>query len=224
MSHTESTCWTIIQAAAAGSSTERDDFARRYGPVIRAYLAQRWRGSPCLGQLDDAVQDVFVECFKPGGVLECADRDRGFRPFLYGVVRHVALRLEHERGSRRRQAPADLDIAAVPDDEASLSQAFDRAWARALLREAAERMRQRARAEGEAAVRRVDLLHLRFHEGKPIRDIAAMWQVEPARLHHEYARAREEFRAALRAVVAFHHPGGPADLDKQCTNLLSLLG
>ena len=88
----DSTCWTVIQAAAAGSATDRQAFARRYGPVVRAYLATRWRSSPCLHDLDDAVQEVFVECFKPDGVLDRADRDRGFRPFLYGVVRNVALR------------------------------------------------------------------------------------------------------------------------------------
>jgi hypothetical protein len=30
--------------------------------------------------------------------------------------------------------------------------------------------------------------------------------MDAARLHHEYATARDEFRAALRTVVAFHHP------------------
>ena len=48
-----------------------------------------------------------------------------------------------------------------------------------------------------------------FHDGLPIRDIAAYWEIDPAKLHHEYATARWEFRTALRAVVAFHYPGSP---------------
>src|SRR5262249_19049067 len=35
----ESTCWTVIHAAAAGAAADREQFAQRYGPVVRAYLA-----------------------------------------------------------------------------------------------------------------------------------------------------------------------------------------
>ena len=66
----ESTCWTVIRAAAAGSAGDRDELARRYRAVIRAYLAARWRGSPLRPDLEDAVQEVFVECFRQGGALE----------------------------------------------------------------------------------------------------------------------------------------------------------
>jgi RNA polymerase sigma-70 factor (ECF subfamily) len=227
VAHPESTCWTLIRAAGAGSAGERAEFARRYGPVLRAYLASRWRSSPCLGELDDAVQEVFVECFKQGGVLERAERGRsgGFRPFLYGVVRNVALRFEGQRGRRREQQPPDsLDLDGVPDAEANLSRVFDRAWARALFREAARLQEQQARQAGEAARRRVELLRLRFHEGLPIREIARRWRADAAALHHEYARARQDFKAALLEVVAFHHPGLPAEVEQECANLLASLG
>src|SRR5262245_7244949 len=65
----ESTCWTVTRGAALGSAGDREEFARRYLPVIRAYLSSRWRHSPHLRDLDDAVQEVFVECFGQGGVL-----------------------------------------------------------------------------------------------------------------------------------------------------------
>src|SRR5262245_7162653 len=103
MPNPESTCWTVIVAAAAGSAGDRAEVARRYAPVVRTYLAARWRSSPCLHDLDDAVQEVFVECFKQGGVLDRAERGRGFRPFLYGVVRHVALRFEAARQRQRER-------------------------------------------------------------------------------------------------------------------------
>jgi RNA polymerase sigma factor (sigma-70 family) len=223
MTHPASTCWTVIQAAAAGSAGDREDFARCYGPVIRAYLAARWCSSPCLEDLDDAVQEVFVECFKQGGVLARAERGRGFRPFLIGVVRNVARRFETERGRQReRQAPGDMDLEEVAEDETTPTRAFDRAWARALLREAARRMEQHAAAD-EPAQKRVELLRLRFHEGLPIREIACRWQADAAGLHHEYARAREEFKAALAEVVAFHRPGTPAEIEQECANLLALL-
>ena len=40
---------------------------------------------------------------------------------------------------------------------------------------------------------------------------------------HEYAKARQEFKAALLVVVAFHHPGAPAEVERDCTHLLSLV-
>src|SRR6516225_8476631 len=96
MSTPESTCWTVIRAAAAGSPADREELARRYLGVVRANLAARWRGSQFRPELDDAVQEVFVECFRQGGVLEAAGADRvpGFRAFLYGVARNVARRFE----------------------------------------------------------------------------------------------------------------------------------
>lgn len=221
----ESTCWTIIKAAAAGCADERAAFAQRYQTVVRSYLAARWRNGALRHDLDDAVQEVFVECFKQGGILARAERDRsgGFRAFLYGVVRNVARRLEAVHG-RVRQMASDVDLDAIPADEESQARMFDRTWARTLLREAAQRQEEHARRAGAAALRRVELLRLRFHDGLPIRTIAARWQIDAATLHHEYAKARQEFKAALAEIVAFHHPCSPAELESECANLLSLLG
>ncbi len=53
----QATCWTLIRAAADGAPRQREEFARRYAPVLRAYLAARWRGSPLRQDLDDAVNE-----------------------------------------------------------------------------------------------------------------------------------------------------------------------
>lgn len=217
MTTPDATCWTLIRDAASGDRFARDRFARVYSPVVRAYLAARWQGLPL--DADDAAQDVFVECFKADGVLAAADAERpgGFRAFLLGVARNVARR--HE-ARPRPASPANPD--RLPADDESVSRAFDRAWATALLREAARG--QAEAAATDAARRRVELLRLRFHDGLPVRDIARRWGVDPAKLHHEYATAREEFRSALRQVVAYHHPGGtPGDIDRACAELLAAL-
>jgi RNA polymerase sigma-70 factor (ECF subfamily) len=215
----ESTCWTVIRAAAAGSATDRDELARRYLGVVRSYLAARWRGSPLRHDLDDAVQEVFVECFRQGGVLHAAVDGRvpGFRAFLYGVVRNVARRFE------TRAAPAASPLPEIQDDEPSLSRLFERAWAQAIMAEAARLQRRWATERGPDAVRRVELLRLRFEESLPIRAIAERWGVPAARLHHTYALARREFRAALLEVVAFHLPGSPAEVEQEAASLLTAL-
>jgi len=222
----DSTSWTLLRDAATGGEESRAEFAARYAPMVRAYLAARWRGSKLLRELDDTAQEVFIECLRDGGLLDRARADRpgGFRAFLYGAVRNVALRAEAQRARQLAREPADaVDLQGIAANEEALSRVYDRAWASALVREAAQRQSVLAAQRGEAAQQRVELLRLRFHEGMPIRDIARLWGLDAASLHHEFARARQEFRLALRDVVAFHRPGLPAEVDRECAQLLALL-
>ena len=220
MTPADATCWTLIHAAAAGDGPSRERFARLYQPIVRNYLASRWQRSPLLSKLDDAVQDVFVECFKTDGVLDMVidAQPEGFRAFFHGVLRNIARR--HEE----KHKPAVPLADDQPADETSLSRAFDKAWARALLKEAARVQAETAARAGDRAVRRVELLRLRFQDGLPIRDIAAKWNEDPAKLHHEFATARTEFRAALRQVMAFHMPTATEpQLESAGRNVLDLL-
>ena len=148
MPTSESTCWTMIRAAAAGDPAEREELARRYLGVVRAYLAARWRGTALREELDDATQAVFVECFRQGGVLDAAGSGRvpGFRAFLYGVIRNVARRFES------RPVRAADPLPEIATDDASQSRLFDRTWAQAIMAEAAELQRDRAEERGAEAV------------------------------------------------------------------------
>src|SRR6516164_7204737 len=153
----ESTCWTLLRDAAAGGEAPRAEFAARYAPVVRAYLAARWRGSTLIRELDDTVQDVFIECLRAGGLLDRARADRpgGFRAFLYGAVRNVALRAEARRARKVAREPREIiDLEGIAAGEEALSRVFDRAWAKAVVREAAERQSMLAAERGEAARRR----------------------------------------------------------------------
>jgi DNA-directed RNA polymerase specialized sigma24 family protein len=220
MTPADATCWTLIHAAAAGERAARDDFARLYEPIARSYFTTRWRQSPCLASLDDSVQDVFVECFKSNGVLDRVVelRPDGFRAFFHGVLRNIARRHESAHDA---SPPLPKD---QPADATSLSRAFDRAWARSLLKEAGRVLADLAAKNGDRAVRRVELLRLRFQEGRPIREIATKWNEDAGKLHHEYATARDEFRAALCRVVAFHMPNATEpQLETACRELLDLV-
>lgn len=220
MTPTDATCWTLIHAAAGGDGPARERFARLYEPIARVYFGTRWQRSPLLPVLDDAVQDAFVECFKADGVLDrvVESQPEGFRAFFHGVLRNVARRYEEKH---RPAMPLPDD---QPADDTSLSRAFDKAWARSLLKEAGRVQAELAAESGERAVRRVELLRLRFQEGLPIRDIAAKWNEDAAKLHHEFATARDEFRIALRKVVAFQMPSATEpQLESACRDVLKLL-
>ncbi len=156
MSESSNTRWTVILGAAAGRPVDRAEFTRRYAPVIRAYLGARWNRTALAQEIDDAVQDVFVDCFAENGALVRVDPDRagGFRAFLFGVVRNVAKRVESRR--REVQPPSGFDAASSAEP---LSGVFDRAWAQSIMRQAGELQAERARANDRAREEFTAALH-----------------------------------------------------------------
>jgi len=210
-----STCWELIHGAAAGNEQDRTAFAQLYLPVVRSYLQTRWRDSPLLEEVEDAAQDVFLECFRQEGALtrvKPGGGAGGFRAFLLATIRNIARRVE-DRRARRKEKDAGSGVRAAdeqPDDDSRLTEAFDRAWLMSLLDQTVLRQKEMARDKGEAASKRVELLRLRFNHDLPIREIARRWDVSPERLHREYATARREFMRALRDVLTFHYPDDPA--------------
>jgi RNA polymerase sigma-70 factor (ECF subfamily) len=227
MTSAKETCWTVIHHAARGDAEARAEFARRYRPVVHAYLRARWRTPPLSEEVEDAAQDMFVECFKDEGVLANADctAPTGFRAYLFAAVRNRARAVEarHQRRATAEPSGVQVDMDSLESNEERLSSVFDRAWAESLMREAAARQAQRASVDGEAARMRVELLRLRFQEDLPIREIAVRWGVDADHLHHEYAKARREFREALLEVVLFHHPGSATQAELECERLSALL-
>jgi len=215
------TCWSLVARTTTNNPPACSRFGRTYLPLIRGFLALRWRGTKLVEEIDDATQDVFVECFRPNGPLKHTDATKGdFRGYLFGVARNVALRAEAQ--ARRRPMleapPSPVDVAA---DDPSVSRVFDREWARMLMREAGQLML--LRSTDDKSRLRVELLRLRFGRDLDMTEIAARLDIDLAALHRQYARAREEFRSCLRTVVAFHCVRTEAQLDDECRRLFDLL-
>ncbi|MGE0432512.1 MAG: RNA polymerase sigma factor [Planctomycetota bacterium] len=227
MDASENTWWTLVNTAAAGDTEARETFAATYIGVVRAYLAARWRGGPMVNELDDAVQETFVECFREGGALQ---RVQGpaqgrFRTFLFAVARNVGRRFEEKRSRDRKRHTSDsLHESQFENNDEHASRAFDRAFAETVVARAAHRQLTAAQEAGDAAIRRVELLRLRFQDDLPIRDIAKQWNEDAAFVHHEYARAREEFRKALISELTFQNPDATVtEIEEECVSLLQML-
>lgn len=220
------TTWQLVADAAGGEAAARQEFARRFLPVVRAYLQARWRQTPFLAEIDDAVQEVFVECLRQGGVLERVDREHGasFRAFLRGVVRNFALRYEEQRARDRGKRESVVALSQHPDFESALGRVFDVAWAKSVMQEAVQLQAERAAKLGGEAARRAEVLRLRFHEGVPIRDIADRWAEDAAAVHRLYRRARIEFRELLREVVQAREQCTGDELELECEELVRILG
>lgn len=225
MPHYRSTCWQLIDEAAIGGVEPRNEFARRYQTLVRKCLADRWRGCPLLAELDDAVQEVFMECFRSNGVLDRAELQNGpgFRAFLGGVIRNVARRCE-ETSMKQREGRLDTTLAEQlqPVRQRSISELLDQGWVVMILDGARKRFRNRALLDTEQGARRVELLRLRFEDGLPIREIAKQWASPAEQVHTLYRRARREFHTSLREEI-LTHAGNADDARRLWKEFLALL-
>ena len=222
----DSTHWSVVMGAAAQDPGSRDSFARQYAPVVLAFLSARWRLPEEHERVQDAAQEVFVQCLREGGALDRVEPHRpgGFRAFLYGVVNNVAL--HSERARRRRLARVQpqsgygtFDDPAHADE--SPSQAFDRAWAVMAVDEAYELMQTRS---GELGRRRVAALRLRYEGGFSPAEIAARSAISVRRVYHLLETGRAQFRLYLLHVMAKYHPDEPeAELERRYRDLLGHL-
>ena len=217
------TCWTVVRSASRGDAEACTSFSRSYAATIRGFLDARWGGGSLAREVEDAVQDVFVECWKPGGVLDKADPANGdFRGLLFTVTRNVARRFEERAMARPNLQPEQTAwLQRLDSDEAGQTTLFDRAWALSLVRRA--RSMQQEQAQDDDARRRVELLRRRFQSDEAIRDIARDWGLPTQDVHNAYRKARQEFYACLREVVGQHMTLG-TDLEGECRRLLGLLG
>jgi RNA polymerase sigma factor (sigma-70 family) len=142
------TAWTkIVEAQQAGP----DDTVRRH---CLDYLAETYRDAVKMlvrtwgvrdeNQADDLVQEYFTR-FLEKDWLNQLDRDRGrFRAFLRVSVRHFLLNEKDKQRRRPSHVPiatehGDDDLRGAPEPaskEAGPEEAFNRAWARALMAKA----------------------------------------------------------------------------------------
>ena len=208
------TPWTLVLQAARGSVTSRDEFSRRYRPLITGLLAARWRLSSAHEDVVEATQQVFLVLFSRSGPLEKLDRGRGrrFRSYLYGVVWRVAATIE--RGKRPTEP---LDPEGVDDFVESTNEVLDRVWAKHVVREALDLTARRA--GGDAQV-----LRLRYERNLRPSEIAEATSRAVRDVYRALRRSRREFRAALVEVVScYDEHAGHDEVLEQCRELLSLL-
>ena len=220
----DSTCWSLIHRAADADETARTQFVERYYSVAKAYLSARWSNRRRQEDIQDALHDVFAECLRPQGVLGRTGALHGdsFRGFLFGVVRKVAQR--HERVWNRPADRSDSEpLQYMPADDESLAQAFDRAWARAVVTEAVALQEERANSLGDEASQRIELIKLRICESVPVRKIAEQWDKPAEWLHRELARGKQEFASCLQEVLRAHLGDDLGKSDQQLELVAELL-
>ena len=167
------TDWAELGRAAQADVPKLDALIRLYWQPLRIFLVATF---PNLAdQADLLLQDFAEDKMLKAGWLQKADPGRGrFRDFLKRSLRNFVL----DRLSRAdvKHAPLSLDeLEHEIPEPAAAAEAFDLAWARAVLAETLRRMEADCRTPGKDQPRRgqlwemfqIRLLNPIFHDTPP---------------------------------------------------------
>jgi DNA-directed RNA polymerase specialized sigma24 family protein len=139
------------------------------------------------------------------------------------VTRATAIGIERRNARRRDRTNSGVDASRIDRSQATLSQAFDRAWARMIGREAGRLVAERA-AGHAGGTERVRCLEMRYVRGLPPRDIAQELACPVERVYELLKQARVDYRAALLEVVGSYLPGASErELEEKCRELAEFL-
>lgn len=154
------TRWSVVRAAGSSPPAERraalETLCASYRPPVLAFVRRR---SADAEEAEDLTQAFFARLLEKEDLRQ-ADPARGrFRAFLLTALQHF-LANERERVRARKRgegrAPASLEDASgaalEPAGGEPPEREFERAWARAVLARALERLAQEQREAGKEAL------------------------------------------------------------------------
>jgi RNA polymerase sigma-70 factor (ECF subfamily) len=148
------THWSLVRRAGHGADGEASREAlgillMRYAPALRSYLRVVKRMSP--GEAEEVVQAFIADRLIPGELIRQAEVDRGrFRTLLLTALNHFAV--SRWRAERLRQADGEAAAADAVANAASPAAEVEATWARALVKQVIQSMRQECILTGRSDV------------------------------------------------------------------------
>lgn len=147
------TRWSVVVNAGGEGANARDalaDLCRLYRPPVLAYVRARFREPDA----EDVTQAFFAHILERR-LPARADRERGrFRSYLLTSLKHFLAGERERAGALRRggglTAVSDSALELVADTELGPEQAFEREWARTVLRDAIEQLESETARAGRA--------------------------------------------------------------------------
>jgi RNA polymerase sigma-70 factor (ECF subfamily) len=172
-------------------------------------------------EAEDLVQEFFTTLIARNA-FERSDPERGsFRSFLKTSLRNFVVSNQRAAAARPRLVPLAPEAAREElDSSASPDEAFDREWARGLLRDAVERFRQEATAAGREAQVRIFEAYCLSEEALTYDEVARRLDVSADDVRNRLREARQRIRDILRQMLAGSLDAGE-DLKDQLELILS---
>jgi RNA polymerase sigma factor (sigma-70 family) len=232
----ETTHWTVVLQASKSDSDEAArkalaNFSEAYWPPLYTFV--RRRGYPP-ADAQDLIQGFFVHLFEQN-TLSRADKEKGrLRTFLLGSLQNFLLKERErmraiKRGGNQQFVSFDLHL---PQAEAAMFatshlsdvNAYDVAWASAIVTRAWKNLRERCAVEGKGEW--MDELRP-FVAGGPAvahdqEEVARRLGTSVENLRVWLTRLRQRYRNALRAEVA-STVSNPAEIDAELHYIYQIL-
>jgi RNA polymerase sigma factor (sigma-70 family) len=223
----ETTQWSVVVSAGGEGTSAHDALAalcRIYRPPVLAYVRAR------VGDSEDAedLTQAFFAYLLERRLAARADPERGrFRAFLLTSLKHF-LASERERAGTLRRGGGMLVLPSsalerLASEDAGPEQAFEREWARTVLREAMVRLEREVRSAGRAEL----FTHLRPYlvenpDDGEYEALAQALSLRPNTIAVAVHRLRTRLRELVREVVA-DTSGEGADIESELRHMRSKL-
>ena len=208
------TRWSLVEAAGAAD----DERARHaLASVCQAYWLPLYafvrRRGVAAADAEDVVQGFFARLVETRDLAKFVRGEARFRSFLRtAIANYLANVRAGERAAKRGggrvvlaiDAPdAERRLALAPAQDASPEDAFDRDWAREVIRIALEGLRADYERTGRGAVFTALEPFLQAGEGAPpIADVARRLEKDEVAVRVALHRLRERFRRRLDSELA----------------------
>lgn len=231
MSHSSmfpTTQWTGVRHAGL-SAAALAQLLPRYLRPLRTYLVLQRKFSP--DKADDLLQGFLAEKVLERNLVEHADRERGrFRTFLLVALnRYVSNQLRNERSARHpSQGVSDMIAETAQDDMPGPAEAFEVAWAKQVLADAAARMMGECRSAGREDVWGVfegRVLSPTLEGAQPVsyEDLTRQYQLDGVEATRNLlVTGKRMFARSIRGVVR-EYIGDESLVEQEITELRQLL-
>jgi len=203
----------------------------RYMPALRAHLVYSKRLAP--DRADDVIQDFVAKKILERDLIAQAKCDLGkFRTFLLKALNRFLFNQIRDRGAKKRAAAEGSEAlgerAELVSSDFEASHAFDVAWARSVLAEAVERMRDHCQATGRMDVWGVFELRilapiLEGAEPADYRELVKRFGLRsPSQASNVLMTAKRTYERVLRSVVA-EYAEDAQEIDQEIGELREIL-
>lgn len=230
-----STAWSLVARAGHGGECQREALGQllaRYLPALQAHLVYRRGFRPEVA--DDLVQQFITDKIVEKDLIARADQELGkFRTFLLTALdRFVANQIRDQRAKKRNPGEGMLVSMGDRDDavceDVGPSDVFDVAWARGVITQALEQVRQECEASDRADLWGVFECRVvgPTLEGAPqpgYRELVERFGFRsPTQASNALTTVKRMYARALRSVVA-EYAGDSRQIESELEDLRKIL-
>ena len=227
------THWSVVLAAKQGDSAHGgpalETLCQTYWPPLYAYIRREGYGVQDAQDLTQAFFSVFLE---KNYLSHLHDQRGKFRSFLLTFLKHF---LSHERdrvntlkrgggqiGISLDACEAEERDALGPVDGLSADQIYDRRWARAVMDEAAGRLREEYVKRGKAELfEQLKNLQPGEHSGRSYSEIGATLGLTEQAVKNAVHSFRRRYGKLVREEIA-QTVDGPGAVEAEVRDLMQI--